>query len=54
MTPDEGDSYSSVVSLRALKIVMLIGEMNQLNLMVGDTGNAYLEAHTNEKVCFVA
>ena len=33
---------------------MLIGEVNGLNLMVGDIGNAYLEAYTKEKVYFIA
>ena len=35
-------------------IVDFIGELNGLDIMVGDIGNAYLEAYTKEKVCFVA
>ena len=30
---------------------ILVGEMNGLKSMVGDIGNAYLEAYTKEKVC---
>jgi hypothetical protein len=52
-TPEHG-SYSGVVSLRSLRIALLIGEVNGLNLMVGDIGNAYLEAYTKEKVYFIA
>jgi len=54
MTQDHGDSYSSVISLRGMRLAMLIGENNKLKTMVGDVGNAYLEAYTKEKVCFMA
>ena len=54
MTPDQGNSYSSVISLRAMRIAMFVGELNGLNIMVGDIGSAYLEAYTKEKVCFIA
>ena len=33
---------------------MFIAELNDLDLEAADVGNAYLEAKTNEKVCFVA
>ena len=33
---------------------MLIGEINGLDIMAGDVGNAYLEAYTKEKVYFIA
>ena len=55
LTPDVKDtSYSGVVSLRSLRIVMLLGELNGLTSMAGDIGNAYLEAKTKEKVYIIA
>ena len=33
---------------------MFVGELNGLNIMVGDIGSVYLEAYTKEKVCFIA
>ena len=33
---------------------MLIAEMNGLETMAGDVGNAYLEAYTREKIYFIA
>jgi hypothetical protein len=33
---------------------MLAAELNSLNIMVGDISSAYLEAYTQEKVCFLA
>ncbi len=46
--------YSSVVSLRSLRIVTFLNEMNKLELWGADIGNAYLEAYTEEKVFIVA
>ena len=42
-TPIDG-VYSSVVSLRGLKITLLIAKVNQLEAWCTDIGNAYLEA----------
>ena len=43
MTPKPEESvYSSVASLRSLRIVIFLAELNQLELMQGDIGNAYL------------
>ena len=47
-------SYSGVVSLRSIRLALVIGELNGLSPMVGDVGNAYLEAYTKEKVYFIA
>ena len=47
-------NYSGVVSLRSMRICLLLGEINDLKTVVGDVGNAYLEAYTKEKVYFVA
>ena len=46
--------YSVVVSLRGLRIILFLAELNGLDTCATDIGNAYLEAHTKEKVCFIA
>ena len=51
--PNMDTYYSSVVSLRSMRIVIFLSELNDLELCTGDIGNAYLEAYTNEKVCFI-
>ena len=54
-TPEPEEAiYSSVASLRSLRYVTFIIELNGDNLMQGDIGNAYLESYTQEKVCFTA
>ena len=45
--------YSGVVSLRGLRIVAFLAELNQLNLWGADVGNAYIEAKTREKVYII-
>jgi hypothetical protein len=45
--------YSDVVSLRSLRIVIFLAELNGLKLWGADIGNAYLEAKTKEKVYVV-
>lgn len=52
--PPKDSTYSSVVSLRSMRIVTFLAEHNDLNLLALDIGNAYLEAYTKEKVCFIA
>ena len=42
--------YSGVVSLRGLRIVLFLAELNGLDTCATEIGNAYLEAHTKEKV----
>ena len=46
--------YSGVVLLRSLRIVIFLAELNELELWGADIGNAYLEAHTSEKVYIIA
>jgi len=46
--------YSGVVSLRSLRLVIFLAELNGLTLFQADVGNAYLEAKTKEKVYFIA
>ena len=48
------DAYSSVVSLKGMRMCIFIAELNDLDIMVGDIGNAYLEAYTKEKIYFIA
>jgi Reverse transcriptase (RNA-dependent DNA polymerase) len=53
MKDPEDSIYSSVVSIRSLRIVLLAAELNKLELMSADVGNTYLEALTNEKIYFI-
>ena len=53
-TANSDDSYSGVVTLRSLRICLLLGELNGLKIGVGNVGNAYLEAETKEKVYIIA
>ena len=46
--------YSGVVSLRNIRLVILLGKLNNLNIWGADMGNAYLEAFTDEKLNTVA
>ena len=42
--------YSGVVSLRGVRLVIFLAELNGLKVYQTDVGNAYLEAYTKEKV----
>ena len=46
--------YSGVVSLRNLRPVIFLSKLNNLDIWVAETGNAYLEAFTDEKLYIVA
>ena len=46
--------YSGVVSLRGFRLVLLLGQLNQLEIWSTDIGNAYLEAMTSERVYIIA
>ena len=46
--------YSGVVSLRGLRLLIFISELNGLETWATDIGNAYLEAKTSEKVYIIA
>ena len=46
--------YSGVVSLRHLRLVIFLGELNNLELWGADIGNAYLEAYAHEKLFIIA
>ena len=53
-TPNGDKSYSSVASLRSIRLVTFVAVLNGLELEAANVCNAYLEPKTNEKVCFVA
>ena len=46
--------YSGVVSLRSLRMVVFLSQLNDLEIWGSDVGNAYLEAYTDEKLCIIA
>jgi hypothetical protein len=46
-------TYSSVASLRSLRMVIFLAELKSLELCPCDIGNAYLEAYTGEKVIII-
>jgi len=47
------DVYSGVVSVKSLRMVIFLAELNGLEVWGADIGNAYLEAETKEKICIV-
>ncbi|MFA9289535.1 MAG: reverse transcriptase domain-containing protein [Weeksellaceae bacterium] len=51
--PNTESVYSGVVSLRGIRLVVFLAELNALELWGADIGNAYLEALTKEKVYIV-
>ena len=54
LTPEPaGNIYSGVVSLRQLRLVIFLGELNNRELWGADIGNAYLETHTQEKLFII-
>ena len=55
LTPDPIENiYSGVVSLRHLRLVIFLGELNNLELWGADIENSYLEAYTYEKLFIMA
>ena len=55
LTPEPIEhTYSGVVSLRNLRLVIFLGKLNHLDLWGDDIGNAYLEAFSDEKLYIVA
>ncbi len=48
-TPVDG-TYSSVITLRGVRIVIFLAELNDMQIWATDVGNAYLEARTREKI----
>ena len=55
LTPEPIENiYSGVVSLKNLRLVMILGKLNHLELCGANIGNAYLEAFTDEELYIVA
>ena len=55
LTPDPVENiYLGVVSLRHLRLVILLGELTNLELWGADIGIAYLQAYTYEKLFIIA
>ncbi len=55
LTEEPTDSiYSGVVSLRSLRLVVFLGELNGQATWGADVGNAYLESYTKERVYIIA
>jgi hypothetical protein len=52
--PPKDSVYSGVVTLRSLRLCMLLAELNGLQVEAANVGNAYLEAYTKEKLYIVA
>ena len=52
--PPKDSVYSGVVTLRSLRLCILLAELNGLKVEAADIGNAYLEAYTKEKVYIIA
>jgi hypothetical protein len=46
----DSSAYSSVVSLRGIRLVTFLSTLNGLELCGADVGNGYLEAKSKEKV----
>jgi len=46
--------YSGVVSLRGIRLIVFLSELNGLEVYQTDIGNAFLEAKTTEKVYVIA
>jgi hypothetical protein len=46
--------YSGVVSLKGLRMLLFLAELNALQTWATDIGNAYLEAKTSERVYIIA
>ena len=43
-----------VVSLRSLKMVVFLSQLNDFKIWEADVGNAYLEAYTDQNLCITA
>ena len=46
--------YSGVVSLRSLRMVVFLSQLNDLKIWGADVGIAYLEVYTDDKLCTIA
>ena len=54
LTPEPIENiFSGIVSLRHLRLVMFLGEINNFDLWGPDIENEYLEAYTHEKLFII-
>jgi hypothetical protein len=53
-SPSAESVYSGVVSLRTVRLALLIAELKGLETMMAYVGSAYPEAVTSKKFCFKA
>jgi hypothetical protein len=51
--PNTESVNSGVISLRRIRLITFLGELNKHALWGADVGNAYLEARTNEQVYII-
>ena len=47
-------SYSIIVSRDSVRIIYLIAALKKMDIKMRDIGNAYLNAETRERLCFIA
>lgn len=48
--PPSSMTYSSIVSRDSVRIAFTIAALNDLDIMAGDIGNAYVQSPTRERV----
>ena len=52
--PPTSMTYASVVSRESVRIAFLLAALNDMDMLTGDIGNAYLNAYTTEKIYYRA
>ena len=50
IAPPTSMTYASVVSRESVQIAFLLAALNNVDILTGDIGNAYLNAFTTEKI----
>ena len=48
--PNLNTYYSSVISLRSVRTIVFLAELNNIETCTGDIRNTYLTARNNEKI----
>ena len=54
LVADGHPTKEPVVSLRSLRMVVFLSQLNGFEIWGADVGNAYLEAYTDQKLCIIA
>ena len=52
--PPIAEKFASVALTESVLLIFLLEDLNELDILAGDVGNAYLNAFTNEKVYAIA